>query len=63
MLNQAIQQLPEKYRRVIQLRHTEERTYEEIAEMLRLPIGTVKAHIFRAREMLYKNLRNRIRHY
>jgi RNA polymerase sigma-70 factor (ECF subfamily) len=48
---------------VIFLRHVEEKSYEEIAEELRLPIGTVKAHIFRAREILYKELRHRIRHY
>ena len=63
MLNQAIDQLPEKYRLVIRLRHVEERSYEEIAKMLKLPIGTVKAHIFRARELLYKQLRGKIRHY
>lgn len=63
MLNEAIKKLPEKYRRVIHLRHVEERSYEEIAQILKLPIGTVKAHIFRAREMLYKRLKDRIRHY
>ncbi len=51
----AIDALPEKYRKVIQLRHVEEKSYEEIARQLRLPIGTVKAHIFRARELLYKS--------
>ncbi len=63
LLNQAISRLPEKYQQVIRLRHQEERSYEEIAKMLRLPIGTVKAHIFRARELLYKQLRHQIRHY
>ena len=63
LLNEAITQLPEKYRIVIRLRHTEERSYEEIAKILKLPIGTVKAHIFRARELLYKNLKDKIRHY
>lgn len=63
MLRDAINALPEKYRRVIQLRHAEERSYEEIAQMLDLPIGTVKAHIFRAREILYRQLRHKIRHY
>ena len=63
LLRNAIEQLPEKYRRVIELRHTEEKTYEEIAATLELPIGTVKAHIFRARELLYKQLRRRIRNY
>ena len=63
LLREAIGHLPEKYRRVIHLRHVEERSYEEIAKALKLPIGTVKAHIFRARELLYKQLRNKIRHY
>jgi RNA polymerase sigma factor (sigma-70 family) len=63
MLKEAIEQLPEKYRRVIHLRHVDEKSYEEIAAMLKLPIGTVKAHIFRAREMLYKQLKHQIRHY
>lgn len=63
LLNEAIAKLPEKYRLVIQLRHVEERSYEEIAESLKLPIGTVKAHIFRAREMLYRNLKHKIRNY
>jgi RNA polymerase sigma-70 factor (ECF subfamily) len=63
LLRNAIEQLPEKYRRVIELRHTEEKSYEEIAAILDLPIGTVKAHIFRARELLYKQLRHRIRNY
>jgi len=63
MLRAAISELPEKYRRVIHLRHVEEKSYEEIADLLDLPIGTVKAHIFRARELLYKQLRHRIRHY
>ena len=63
MLNAAIDQLPEKYRIVIRLRHVEERSYGEIARALKLPIGTVKAHIFRARELLYKQLKSKIRHY
>jgi RNA polymerase sigma-70 factor (ECF subfamily) len=63
LLNEAIAQLPDKYKRVIRLRHKEEKSYEEIAQMLRLPIGTVKAHIFRARELLYKHLRDKIRNY
>jgi RNA polymerase sigma-70 factor (ECF subfamily) len=63
LLNQAIAELPEKYKKVIKLRHVEEKSYEEIAALLNLPIGTVKAHIFRAREVLYKSLRDKIRDY
>lgn len=63
LLNSAIARLPEKYKKVIRLRHVEEKSYEEIAEILNLPIGTVKAHIFRAREVLYRSLRDKIRNY
>ncbi|HEV8538037.1 MAG TPA: sigma-70 family RNA polymerase sigma factor, partial [Bacteroidota bacterium] len=63
LIEEAINKLPEKYRRVIILRHSEERDYSEIAKILKLPIGTVKAHIFRARELLNKYLRDAIHHY
>lgn len=63
LIEEAIASLPEKYRRVIILRHTEEKDYSEIAKILHLPIGTVKAHLFRAREMLNKYLRDKIRNY
>ena len=53
----AIDALPPKYNRVIVLRHGEDRTYDEIARELSLPLGTVKAHIFRARKLLYAHLR------
>lgn len=56
----AIDELPEKYKTVIFLRHSEELSYEEIADMLKIPIGTVKARIFRAREMLNKFLKGKI---
>src|SRR5699024_8442693 len=48
MVRDAISELPEKYRIVIEQRHMEEKSYQEIAETLDLPLGTVKAHIFRA---------------
>ena len=56
IVQEAIDDLPEKYRLVIEMRHMEEKSYQEIAEILDLPLGTVKAHIFRARELLYKAL-------
>ncbi len=59
IIKQAIQDLPEKYRVVIKMRHLEELSYQEIADSLDLPLGTVKAHIFRAREMLYKDLKDK----
>ena len=59
MVQQAIEDLPPKYRKVIRLRHMEEKSYQEISEVLDKPLGTVKAHIFRAREMLYKELKDK----
>lgn len=56
IVQDAIHNLPDKYRKVIQMRHMEELSYDEIASELDLPLGTVKAHIFRARELLYKAL-------
>lgn len=55
----ALETLPSKYRMVIEMRHMEEKSYQEIAEELDLPLGTVKAHIFRARELLYKYLKDK----
>jgi len=59
LIRNAIQELPDKYRQVIEMRHMEEKSYQEISELLELPLGTVKAHIFRAREMLYKSLKDK----
>ncbi|MDD5425598.1 MAG: sigma-70 family RNA polymerase sigma factor [candidate division Zixibacteria bacterium] len=54
----AIASLPTKYREVIVYRHKEDKSYEEIADLLGIPVGTVKARIFRARELLKKKLKN-----
>lgn len=59
LIQAAIESLPEKYHRVIVMRHQQEKSYEEIAAELDLPLGTVKAHIFRARALLYKYLRDK----
>ena len=53
----AIDDLPPHYRDVIIYRHKDDKSYEEIAELLKVPVGTVKARIFRARELLKKSLR------
>ena len=62
-LEKAIESLPKKYKEVIILRHKEEMDYAEIAKTLGVPIGTVKAHLFRARELLNRYLKNKIQHY
>lgn len=56
-LRAAIDALPEKYRTVITLYHLQGRQYEEIAAVLDLPMGTVKTHLFRAKELLRKALK------
>jgi RNA polymerase sigma-70 factor (ECF subfamily) len=48
----AMQKLPEKQRAVVALRHLEGMTLEEIARCLRMPLGTVKTNLFRARQTL-----------
>ena len=55
-LQHAIDALPEKYRAVITLYHLQGKQYEEIATVLNLPLGTVKTHLFRAKEHLRKAL-------
>lgn len=52
----AVDRLAEKYRLVITLFYQEQLSYQEIAEMLSLPLGTIKAHLNRAREALVKSL-------
>ncbi len=59
IIQEAIDSLPSKYNRVIVMRHQHEKSYEEIAEELDLPLGTVKAHIFRARRLMYLHLRDK----
>lgn len=55
-LEKAIDGLPPHYRIMILLRHQEDLSYEEIAATLDVPLGTVKARIHRAREMLKTRL-------
>jgi RNA polymerase sigma factor (sigma-70 family) len=52
-IREVIQELSPKYRSLIELRYFEELSYEEIADKLDLPLGTVKAQLFRAKDMLY----------
>jgi RNA polymerase sigma factor (sigma-70 family) len=56
-IEEAIESLPPKYKQVIVYRHHDDKSYEEIARIMNIPIGTVKARIFRARELLKKKLK------
>jgi RNA polymerase sigma factor, sigma-70 family len=58
IMRTEVGKLKERYRRLIELRYFEEFSYEEIAQELKLPIGTVKAQLFRARELLFNNLKD-----
>ena len=56
-VNATLAQLPEELRTAITLREIEGLSYEEIAEMMNCPIGTVRSRIFRAREAIAEKLR------
>jgi RNA polymerase sigma-70 factor (ECF subfamily) len=56
LVRQQLSLLPAKYRIVLVLRHLQEMTYEEMAEILTMPIGTIKTHLFRARNLLKERL-------
>ena len=63
MLRSAVQQLPEKYRKVIELRYYDELSYEEISDMLNITLSNVKIQLLRAKNMLSQlmvNVRNAI---
>ncbi|MCH7768563.1 MAG: sigma-70 family RNA polymerase sigma factor [Nitrospinae bacterium] len=51
-VREAIDRLDEQYRTIVYLRELEDLSYEEIAEVVELPVGTVKSRLFRARQHL-----------
>lgn len=57
-LEQAVEALPSNYRHLILLRHRHYLRYDEIARATGLPVGTVKNRIFRAREILKRELKD-----
>ena len=56
-VNAAMAKLPEELRTAIQLREIEGMSYEDIAQVMNCPIGTVRSRIFRAREAIAAELR------
>ena len=56
-VNKAVESLPQELKTAITLREIEGLSYEEIAEMMNCPIGTVRSRIFRAREAIAEKLR------
>ena len=57
-MRKIVDKLKPRYKKLIQLRYFEEYSYEEICHELDLPLGTVKAQLFRAREFLYNILKD-----
>ncbi len=55
-VEEAVGGLDERYRTVLELRYMGERSYEEISELMDLPLGTVKTYIYRAKAALKKHL-------
>ncbi len=53
---ELLNRLPAKYRQVVALFYMQEKSYDEVASMLDLPIGTVKTYLFRARKSLAEEL-------
>ncbi len=58
MLRDVVEKLKPRYRQLVEMRYYQELSYEEIAVKMELPLGTVKAQLFRAREFLYQIMKN-----
>ncbi len=52
-MRDVVEKLKPRYKRLVELRYFEEKSYEEISEILELPLGTVKAQLFRARDFMF----------
>lgn len=59
LVQSIVTKLPPKYQTLVKLRYFQELSYEEIAVELKAPLGTVKAQLHRARELLYDLVKNR----
>ena len=58
LMQEVVKRLKPHYKKLIELRYFKEYTYDEIVQELDLPLGTVKAQLFRSREFLYNILKN-----
>ncbi len=57
LMRTIVDKLPVRYKQLVIMRYFDERSYEEIAEELDLPLGTVKAQLFRARDLLFNTIK------
>ncbi|MDD4001437.1 MAG: sigma-70 family RNA polymerase sigma factor [Bacteroidales bacterium] len=60
LIREVVSRLKPHYRKLVELRYFDELSYEEIAQELDIPLGTVKAKLFRAREFLYEIIKNSV---
>lgn len=63
LMRDIVTRLKPRYRHLVELRYFKEYSYDEIAEEMDLPLGTVKAQLFRARELLFNILKHSGHHY
>tara|TARA_B110001469_G_scaffold126235_1_gene143374 strand:- start:3267 stop:3878 length:612 start_codon:yes stop_codon:yes gene_type:complete len=59
LMHKVVDQLKPRYKALIELRYFKEYSYQEIATEMNLPLGTVKAQLFRAKELLHEILKDR----
>ncbi len=57
LMRNIVDKLPVRYKQLVVMRYFDEKSYEEIAEELSLPLGTVKAQLFRARDLLFNTIK------
>lgn len=62
LVQMFVTKLPTKYQRLVRLRYFEELSYEEIAQELDAPLGTVKAQLHRARELMHELMKDKKKH-
>lgn len=62
LVRMFVSKLPPKYQRLVRLRYFDELSYDEIAKTLDAPLGTVKAQLHRARELMYDLVKDKKRH-
>ncbi len=62
LVRMFVDKLPAKYQRLVRLRYFDELSYEEIAQEIEAPLGTVKAQLHRARELMYDLVKEKRQH-
>lgn len=62
-IHKIINALKPKYKQLVELRYLKELSYDEIAEEMDLPLGTVKAQLFRARELMFEIVKHKGKHF